>query len=242
MFEKLFRKLRRFIIKAKVKNGYCIFWLFGIRILKFRMAEGRDSVVEHQRHENKNVQFMSHTPDGPIVLPRPVARKVGKWTYCAPDLCIDNEKTVIGAFCSIGCRVVIGHGEHPVHFLSSSPYTYLDGLKWKSDKTPVHNEYCIMDPIRIGNDVWIGDGAFIKNGVHIANGAVIGARSLVTKDVPPYAIVAGIPAKVIRFRFSPEIIDRLQASKWWELEDEVIRGIPYDDIETALKYIESQPR
>lgn len=234
MIETLLKKLGRVIYKKQTKNGYRIYRVFGIRVRKRRCRQSPFDVIgAAARNPHQN---------GPLAMPSPAAYKVGKWTYCGPDLVIDNEKTVIGAFCSIGCRVVIGHGEHPTHFLSSNPYLYLDGLKWKSDKTPVHNEYCIFDPIVIGNDVWIGDGAFIKNGVHIGDGAVIGARSLVTKDVPPYAIVAGIPAKVIRYRFSPEIIERLQASQWWNLDDEVIREIPYDSIESALEYIERRAR
>lgn len=209
-----FDKIRRIFYKKQEKGGYIFTRIFGVVVQK-----KRDSSI--------------------IVLPRPEqARSVGKWTYCAPGLRIGNSKTYIGSFCSIGNDVVIGHGEHPQSFLSSSPYLYLDYLRWKSEDTPVHNEYLIPDPIVIGNDVWIGDGAFIKNGVRIGDGAIIGAHSFVTKDIPPYAVAVGAPAHILRYRFSESIIERLLATRWWELDDDLIRRIPYDDIENALSFLE----
>jgi tetrahydrodipicolinate N-succinyltransferase len=78
------------------------------------------------------------------------------------------------------------------------------------------------EPISIGSDVWIGAGAMILDGVNIGHGAVVGARSVVTKNVPPYAIVAGVPARIIRYRFTDEIIARLLEIAWWNLDDSVI--------------------
>ena len=77
----------------------------------------------------------------------------------------------------------------------------------------------------IGHDVWIGHGVTIKQGVRIGNGAVIGSNTMVTKDVPPFAIVGGVPAKVIRYRFSKEVIDRLEEIQWWNLPDEKITEV-----------------
>ena len=95
-----------------------------------------------------------------------------------------------------------------------------------------------MPGITIGNDVWIGDGAFIKNGVTIGDGAIIGARAVVTKDIPPYAIVVGVPAKILKYRFSEQIIDRLLNTKWWNLDDSIIKKLPYYDIDKCLKILE----
>lgn len=164
-------------------------------------------------------------------------RNCGKWSYTQGDLYCVSPETTMGAFCSLGCRIVLGHGEHPTNYLSSSPYFYYSELRWKREDMPTHSEFWHYEPIHIGNDVWIGDGVFVKNGVTIGDGAIIGARSVVTKDVPPYAIVVGSPAKVLRYRFPPEIIAELLELKWWDLDDEIIKQIPYDNIEKALEFL-----
>jgi acetyltransferase-like isoleucine patch superfamily enzyme len=134
-------------------------------------------------------------------------------------------------------RVVIGHGKHPLNFLSTSPYLYFDELEYKDPNQVTHSEFWKCEPVEIGNDVWIGDGVFIKNGIKIGDGAVLGARAVITKDVPPYAIVEGCPAKIIKYRFSEEIINELLKLKWWELDDNIIKKIPYDNINSAIKFI-----
>ena len=91
-----------------------------------------------------------------------------------------------------------------------------------------------------GNDVWIGRGAFIKNGLTLGDGCGIGARSVVTKDVPPYAIVAGNPAKLIRYRFSEDIIEKLLELKWWELDDDFLRLLPFEDMQKCISMLEQK--
>lgn len=126
----------------------------------------------------------------------------------------------IGRFVSIGRRVTIGAGAHPIHFLSTSPVLNKNGRKYtagelnalKIKKDPYSG---INKPTTILNDVWIGDGAVIMPGVVIGNGAVIAANSVVTTNVPPYAIFGGIPAKNIDYRFQQNIISRLLESRWW---------------------------
>ncbi len=172
-----------------------------------------------------------------IKLSRPPIKNVGKNTYTANDLVIVSPNTVIGSFCSIGPGVTLGHGEHPLNYLSTSPYLYFDALGFKTNTSPSHNEYWHTQPITIGNDVWIGTGAFVKNGIKIGDGAIIGARSVVTKDVPPYAIVVGCPAKILRYRFDEQTRQALLELKWWELEDDIIRQIPYDDMAKALQFL-----
>ncbi len=85
-------------------------------------------------------------------------------------------------------------------------------------------------------------GAFIKNGVTIGDGAVIGAKSVVTRDVPPYAVVAGVPAKVVRYRFDTQTIKELLALQWWNLDDDVLRRVPYDDIRQALAFLKEHKK
>ena len=164
---------------------------------------------------------------------------VGKYTYSSPDCYITNlDETVIGCFCSIGRSVNIGNGNHPINYLTSSPYLYADTFGFKTNHTMSHNEWIQhTPPIKIGNDVWIGDFAYIMNGVTIGDGAIIAAHAVVTKDVPPYAIVAGVPAKIIKYRFDENIIAELLKLKWWNLPDKIIKQIPYDDITSAITFL-----
>lgn len=145
---------------------------------------------------------------------------IGDFTYCSYDTKIYNAK--IGKFCSIAGRVTIGAAEHPLDWISTSP-VFEDvknsgtNVKFATEKIPP------VKTTNIGHDVWIGEGAMIKQGVTIGNGAVIGAMAMVTKDVPPYAIVAGIPAKVIRHRFDEDTIKAIQESAWWNYSDDKLK-------------------
>lgn len=127
----------------------------------------------------------------------------------------------IGSFCSIANQVVIGGGMHPMDWVSTSPVFYAgrDSVKMK------YSEHIRPDPARtiLGHDIWIGERAIIRQGVQIGTGAVVGMGSVVTRDVEPYAVVAGTPARVIRYRFPVETINRLLASEWWACDDEAIR-------------------
>ena len=167
---------------------------------------------------------------------QPLIDHVGKNTYSNADLYVANPRdTTIGSFVSIGTGVRIGHGTHPSDYLTTSPYIYLDRLEYKTPITPSHNEWEQLKPVHIGNDVWIGDGVWIKNGITISDGAIIGAHAVVTHDVPPYAIVVGSPAKILKYRFLPEIIAELLNLKWWELPDEIIKTLPYDNVQECLE-------
>lgn len=147
----------------------------------------------------------------------------------------------IGRYCSFGEEVQIGRHPHPMHWVSTSPFFYL-GFKDVLDQelpagielTPYRDFLHAAPPVTakittIGNDVWIGHGAFVLPGVHIADGAVIAAMSVVTKDVQPYSMVAGSPAKFVRHRLPTAAIAALQASKWWEFAPWQLKGIPVDN-------------
>ncbi|CDX56463.1 Chloramphenicol acetyltransferase [Mesorhizobium plurifarium] len=126
----------------------------------------------------------------------------------------------IGAFCSVAGRVLfICSGQHPTGSATSFPI-YSRLLKRPE---PIANGGR-PGGITVGNDVWIGNGAMILPGIKIGDGAIVGAGSVVTKDVPPYAIVGGSPARLIRYRFSEEIISKLLAIQWWRWDDEKVKA------------------
>ncbi|WP_411681097.1 CatB-related O-acetyltransferase [Clostridium thailandense] len=136
---------------------------------------------------------------------------------------INNDKLVIGRFCSIACRAkfLMTSGNHTLRSLST--YTFsIFGEEWNEALKPT-DAWDNKGDIVIGNDVWIGYESIIMSGVKIGDGAIIGTRAVVTKDVPPYAIVGGVPAKVIKKRFSDNIISKLLAIKWWNWPEEKIK-------------------
>lgn len=131
-------------------------------------------------------------------------------------------KTKIGKYCSIGPNLICGSGEHPTNLVSTSPAFYLSSKHLEfslSDKDYFENDKVTY----IGNDVWVGAGVFIKNGIKIGNGAVIAAGAVVVKDIPDYAIVGGVPAKIIRFRFPDEVINELLKIQWWDWNEDKLR-------------------
>ena len=146
--------------------------------------------------------------------------EIGRWSY--GDLTVhswgEGAKLTVGAFCSIapGVQVLLG-GEHRPDWVTTFPFTAL----WPgAAHIPGHPR--TKGDVSIGSDVWIGTEAMILSGVSIADGAVVAARSVVADDVEPYAIVAGVPARVIRKRFDDATIKRLRAVAWWTWPDEAI--------------------
>lgn len=142
--------------------------------------------------------------------------KMDRHSFCGYNCEITNVE--IGSFCSIANGVIIGGGMHPIDWVSMSPVFY-EGRDSVKAKFSEHKREEILKTL-VGHDVWIGQNCLIKQGVKIGNGAVIGMGSVVTKDVEPYTIVAGIPAKFIRKRFDDEIIEDLEKSKWWNFTNE----------------------
>jgi len=164
--------------------------------------------------------------------------EIGKYSYIAMFSWVINAE--IGAFCSIGDNVYIGGAEHPINWASTSPA--FEGVKNSYPKERFAS--LTLPPYKrtiIGNDVWIGHGAVIKQGVRIGDGAIVGSNAVVTKDVPPYAIVGGVPAKILRYRFSQDIIQQMLKSKWWLLPVSVLKKVgPYaEDPEKFLYQITS---
>ena len=142
---------------------------------------------------------------------------------------INHDRLIIGKFCSIACgaKFIFNCANHTLKSLST--YTFpLFFEEWNLPKSEVAAAWDNKGDIIIGNDVWIGYDAVIMAGVKIGDGAIIGARAVVTKDVEPYSIVGGVPAKEIRKRFTPDIIEKLYNLQWWNWPIERIRESIHD--------------
>lgn len=147
---------------------------------------------------------------------------VDNYTYIGTNSNISN--TTIGKYCSIGPNFCCGMGIHPINGISTSPMFYSTG-KQNGTTLVQENKAVEEKPIRIANDVFIGVNVTVLDGVSIGNGAVVGAGSVVTKDIPPYAIVVGVPAKIVKYRFDSEVIDKLLSIQWWNFDDDKLKDV-----------------
>jgi len=166
--------------------------------------------------------------------------QIGKGTYGFPHVRGEGAALRIGAYCSIApqTQIFLG-GEHRTDWVTTYPFSAL----WEAGKC-IKGHPRNKGDVTVGNDVWIGREAVIMSGVNIGDGAVIGARAMVTRDVPPYAIVGGNPACIVRMRFDEEIIQRLLNIRWWHWDDERIEmALPMlldDKIEAFLEAAEKK--
>lgn len=199
MFIKLFRQLIPYCLRQH------------IRLVRLRLRYPGRKINSHLI--NDNVLLGNH-----CVIHRDVeiisGTQIGDYSYVNAGSIIVSG--IIGKFCSIGYFCQIGVHEHPIDFMSTSPFLYGKENILKAETSWDD----IYSPPLIGNDVWIGSKAIILQGVKIGDGAVIAAGAVVTKDVPPYAIVGGVPAKVIKYRFNEKEIDFLLKCKWWDMPPE----------------------
>ncbi|MBW4329468.1 CatB-related O-acetyltransferase [Stakelama sp. CBK3Z-3] len=177
---------------------------------------------------------------------------VGAYTYLGGRETLIRHVASIGRFCSIASNIVSGQVEHPTDYLSSSPvltgfeeFGSLVGFYGRNSHMVEKAAMCLsnsmanrIEKIRIGSDVWIGEGAFIRRGVSIGDGAIIAARAVVTNDVPPYAIVGGIPAQIIRYRFEAPVIEALLELKWWNYGLSALEGVDFTNISQAVSAID----
>lgn len=157
---------------------------------------------------------------------------VGAYTYGVGEKTVllfrDDDSVTIGKYCSLAYGVtIVASGEHNYRAVANYPfYARIHGDDNRDTLT--------KGKVVIGNDVWIGTKAIILSGVTIGDGAVIAAGAVVTKDVPPYAIVGGVPAQLIKYRFPKELIDRLLQIRWWDWEPDVWKNdmdLFYQDVE-----------
>ncbi|MBS6677225.1 MAG: CatB-related O-acetyltransferase [Clostridiales bacterium] len=181
----------------------------------------RETVYLKNVIDNPNIQIGDYTIYNDFVHDPREFRK-NNVLYHYP---INKDRLIIGKFCSIACgaKFLFNSGNHKMASLST--YTFpLFFEEWDLEKENVAQAWDQKGDIIIDNDVWIGYEAVILSGVTIGDGAVIGCRAVVTKDIPPYTIVGGVPAKPIRKRFDEETIKELQKIKWWDWPEEKIAG------------------
>lgn len=170
---------------------------------------------------------------------------IGAYSYFA-DGRIGSMRSM-GRFCSVAPGVKIGLGHHPTDWLSTHP-AFFDAMQnfsfWPESrgfKTGLSRPAEVLKSApSIGNDVWIGANATILRGVTIGDGAVISAGSVVHKDVPPYTVVSGYPARPLKLRFDKEIVERLQKIQWWRFSLASLRGVPFDNILKAVEVLEKR--
>ena len=157
-------------------------------------------------------------------------RNIGEYTYGAPNIFWwgENVGITIGKYCSISSDVsILLGGNHRTDWVTTFPFSSLDPFAAGMSGHPATN-----GDVYIGNDVWLGSSSSIMSGVTVGDGACVGHKAVVTKDVPPYAIVAGNPARVVRLRFTAEQIERLLKIKWWDW--------PHANIRRLFDYMLSQ--
>ncbi|WND03191.1 CatB-related O-acetyltransferase [Temperatibacter marinus] len=160
----------------------------------------------------------------------------------------------MGRYCSIGEQVQIGRQDHPTTWLSTSPIQYLNDKLFNlgddfnhAENYQMYKSHLVgkvpstkLQITHIGNDVWIGHGAMVRAGVTIGDGAIVAAGSVVSKDVPPYAVVAGNPARIKKYRFSEDQIEKLQELQWWRFAPWQMGRIPFHDIDAAIDHLDKE--
>ncbi|RCR67624.1 CatB-related O-acetyltransferase [Larkinella punicea] len=148
--------------------------------------------------------------------------KIGDYTYISQNSCISNA--IIGKFCSIGPNFLCGWGIHPVNGISTSPMFY-STKKQNGTTFSLSDKITERENIVIGNDVFIGANVTILDGINIGDGVIIAAGSVVTEDLPSFVIAGGVPAKIIKNRFSPAVINSLIKIRWWEFHEDSLKDV-----------------
>lgn len=179
-------------------------------------------------------------------------KKIGAFSYFSGNTKLHSVESV-GRFVMINGNVVIGFAEQSVSSLSAHFLFHTSQTNWMDNyhsltkeermacaKLQREKDLYRKTPVQLGNDIWIAHGVQIMCGVTIGDGAIIAAGSVVTKDVPPYTIVGGVPAKIIRKRFNDEIIEKLTTLKWWEYGPDILKGTDITEPASAIEIIESR--
>ncbi len=209
-----------------------------------KLAKSHNSVIDKRAKTNNLIlevdgknRISAYTHIFNVIL--------GKYSYIGQGSVLSNAE--IGRYCSVSENVKLVAGRHPSsEYVSTHPIFYSERYSNAFGKTDFE-EYHYTDKaknmmLKIGNDVWIGANASILDGVTIGDGAIVAAGAVVTKDVPPYAVVGGVPAKIIKYRFNEEEIAFLQQLKWWEKDEKWLTeyGKYFNDVELLKNILNKQ--
>jgi len=229
--------------KLLTKHGYSM--IFNpVHISFYENKTNKSQIIHDVIKTNTGAKIIDSIAEGPLYLNRNTQigpnATVGKYTGLNADCYIARAE--LGAFCAIGARTSFNPFNHPSDWLSTNEFQYHpQSFDWVDEYTNLKRLERTPDMFhrsKIGNDVWAGHNVNVMGGVNVGDGAILAAGSVVTKDVPPYAIVAGVPAAIIRFRFSETTIKRLQEVKWWEFELSELSGLNFRDIQEILPILE----
>jgi acetyltransferase-like isoleucine patch superfamily enzyme len=194
---------------------------------------------------NPGARIVQSTIGGPLFLNKnsQIGPEVVAGKYVGMNENCFIARGSIGSFCAIGARTAINPFNHPSDWLSTHEFQYhpksFNWIDEYNDFVRLERTTDMFQPVTIGNDVWTGHNVNVMAGVNVGDGAIIAAGSVVTRDVPPYAIVAGVPAVVKRLRFPEKTITRLLRLKWWDLELAQLSGLPFRDVDRCLDMIEA---
>ena len=213
------------------------------------------SIILNLVHKKSHVSFLARIrPSSSIGENVRIGRKtwfkgsIGDCSYIGENCRLN---ALIGKFCSISSNVKVVEATHPINFISTSPIFYSTqkqcGISYCTD--PCFNEMLYFDKeskiaVSIGNDVWIGENVILKGGIQIGDGAIIAMGAVVTKDVLPYTIVGGVPAKIIKHRFKENTEKELLNLRWWDNDEKWIldnlNAFQINDIDLAIKKLKER--
>lgn len=172
--------------------------------------------------------------------------RIGRYSYFRSGRVRHVDE--VGRYTSVGPNIIVGEAEHPPDWLTTSPSVF-DKSRWHFyppdadctdriiQRTPENTNTVALQDTTIGHDVWIGANVMIRRGVKIGDGAIVAAGSFVNRDVEPYSIVGGLPAKKISMRFSDDVVAALQELRWWDFDISDLAGVDFDNVESAIEQI-----